>query len=150
MTTSDFRTTLVVDQSPKEVFKAIKNVRGWWSAEIEGNTDSLHDEFTYHYKDIHNCKMKLMEVVPDKKVVWLVMDNFFNFTKDQTEWKDTRISFEIAKRKNKTEIRFTHLGLVPQHECFNICSNAWTEYIQQSLLSLITTGKGRPNPKTIK
>jgi len=26
--------------------------------------------------------MKLTEVIPGKKVVWLVSDNYFNFTKD--------------------------------------------------------------------
>ncbi len=78
---------------------------------------SLH----YHYEDVHRCKMKLIEVVPDKKVVWLVMDNYFNFTKDKSEWKGTKITFEISKKDNKTQIRFTHLGLVPEYECFDIC-----------------------------
>jgi hypothetical protein len=146
MTTSDFTTTLLVDQTPKEAFDAINNVRGWWSEEIEGSTDKLNDEFTYHYQDVHHCKMKLIEVVPDKKVVWLVMDNYFNFTKDKSEWKGTKISFDISKKDNKTQIRFTHLGLVHKYECFDICSKAWSQYVQQSLLSLITTGKGQPNP----
>jgi hypothetical protein len=33
------------------------------------------------------------------------------------------------------------------YECFDICSNAWTTYIQKSLRDLITTGKGKPNGK---
>ena len=66
----------MVDQTPEEVFNAINNVRGWWSEEIEGGTDKLNDEFNYHYKDVHISKMKLIEVIPDKKVVWLVMDNY--------------------------------------------------------------------------
>ncbi len=86
--------------------------------------------------------MKLIEVIPYKKVVWLVLDNYFKFTKDQSEWKGTKINFEISKKGNKTQIRFTHLGLVPEYECYDICKNAWTQYIQQSLFSLITTGKG--------
>ena len=71
MPASDFTTALLVDQSPKEVFNAINNVRGWWSEEIEGGTEKLNDEFTYHYKDVHRCTMKLIEVIPDQKVVWL-------------------------------------------------------------------------------
>ena len=91
--------------------------------------------------------MKLIEVIPDKKVVWLVLDNYFKFTKDKSEWKGTKIIFEISQKDNKTQIRFTHLGLVPEYECFDICRDAWTNYIQNSLCSLITTGKGQPNGK---
>ena len=96
-------------------------------------------------EDVHRCKMKIIELVPDKKVVWLVLDNYFNFTKDKTEWKGTKIIFEISEKDNKTQIRFTHQGLVPEYECFEICENAWTQYIQKSLTDLITTGKGHPN-----
>jgi hypothetical protein len=141
----DFTTTILVDQTPKHAFDAINHVRGWWSEEIEGGTEKLNDEFTYHYQDVHNCKIKLVEVIPDKKVVWFVLDNYFNFTKDKSEWKDTKVVFEISEKDNKTQIRFTHLGLVPEYECFDICQNAWSQYIQKSLYILITTGEGQPN-----
>ncbi|MDE3144182.1 MAG: SRPBCC domain-containing protein [Bacteroidota bacterium] len=147
MKTADFTTTLLVDQTPKATFDAINNVRGWWSEEIEGGTDKLHDVFLYHYKDIHVCKMKLIEVVPDKKVVWHVLDNHFSFTKDKTEWKDTIISFEISEKDNKTQLRFTHVGLVPEYECYDVCHDGWSNYINNSLRNLILTGKGQPNPK---
>jgi hypothetical protein len=154
MTTADFTTTILVDKTPKEAFNAINNPREWWSEEIEGSTNKLNDEFKYHFEDIHRCRLKLVEVIPDKKVVWLVMDNYFKpgifnsndgYTNNKSEWTDTKISFEIAEKDNKTEIRFTHLGLVPEYECFDACSNGWTHYIRESLLSLITTGKGQPN-----
>jgi hypothetical protein len=145
MKTSDFSTTILVDQTPKEAFDAINNVRGWWSEEVEGSTDKLHAEFNYHYEDVHRAKVKIIEFIPNEKVVWHILDNYFNFTKDKSEWTDTKISFEISKQGNKTQIRFTHLGLVPAYECFDICSNGWTQYIQHSLFSLITTGKGQPN-----
>lgn len=44
------------------------------------------------------------------------------------------------------QVRFTHAGLVPAYECYDVCSNAWGEYITGSLRKLITTGKGEPNP----
>jgi len=145
MKTTDFTTTLLVDQTPNEAFKAINNVRGWWSEEIDGNTEKLNDEFKYHYEDVHRSQMKLIEVIPDKKVVWFVVDNYFKFTKDKSEWTGTKIIFEISKKDSKTQIRVTHAGLVPEYECFDICSNAWTHYVQESLRDLITTGKGQPN-----
>jgi hypothetical protein len=147
MKDQNFSATIMVDQTPEAAFAAINNVRGWWSENIEGGTAKLGDEFTYRYKDVHSCRMKLTEIVPSKKVVWLVLDNHFNFTKDKSEWKGTKINFEISEKSDKTEIRFTHLGLVPEYECFDVCSNAWGSYLNGSLRSLITTGKGKPNPK---
>jgi hypothetical protein len=147
MKNQNYSISFAVDQSPEQVFNAINNVRGWWSEEIEGNIDKLGDEFTYHYNDVHHCKMRLIEVIPHKKVVWLVVDNYFNFTEDKNEWKGTKIIFEISKKRDQSEIRFTHWGLVPEYECFNVCSNAWSSYMNGSLRSLITTGKGKPNQK---
>lgn len=143
----DFTTSISVDQSPEQVFTAVNDVRGWWSEQIEGGTSKLNDVFIYQYKDVHLSKMKLVEVIPNKKVVWHVLDNYFNFTKDKSEWIGTNIIFDISQKDGKTQLRFTHQGLVPQYECYNICFDAWTSYIQGSLKKLITTGKGRPNTK---
>src|SRR5690242_10849163 len=104
MENQNFTSVILVEQSPKEVFNAINNVRGWWSGEIEGDTSKLHDEFTYHYQDVHRCKMKLTEVIPDKKLVWDVLDNYFSFTKDKGEWIGTKIIFEISTQNNKTQL----------------------------------------------
>jgi len=147
MNSNDFTTVITVDESPKEVFNAINNVRGWWSENIDGRTDELNAEFLYHYKDVHICKLKIVEFIPGKKVAWHVLNNHFNFTKDKSEWKDTKIIFEITELGGKTQMHFTHKGLVPQYECYEVCFDAWTSYIQGSLKSLITTGKGKPNTK---
>jgi len=147
MTAQNFTTGFTVDQTPAEVFAAINNVRGWWSGEIEGSTDKLGAEFTYRYRDIHFSRQKIAELIPGKKVVWLVSDAQLNFVNDKSEWIGTQITFEIANKDDKTEVCFTHLGLVPDHECYSACSNAWSSYITGSLRSLITTGKGQPNEK---
>jgi hypothetical protein len=147
MKDQNFATAFTVDQTPEEVFAAINNVRGWWSGDpgIEGSTDELGDEFTYRYKPHHYSKQKITESVPGKKVAWLVLDSQLNFVKDKSEWKGTKVTFEIAKKGDKTEVRFTHVGLVPEYECFDSCSGAWRSYINGSLRSLIT-GKGQTNP----
>jgi predicted small lipoprotein YifL len=147
MNKQDFTTSIEVSQSPSTVFNAIKNFRGWWSDDIEGETGKLNETFFYHYKDVHLCKLKLIEAIPDQKLVYQVVDNQFNFTKDKTEWIGTKLIFDISKDGEKTKMQFTHEGLVPEYECYNVCTDAWTSYIQGSLKSLIETGKGKPNPK---
>lgn len=147
MTNSDYTTSIIVDQSPEEVFAAISNVRGWWSEEIEGSTDQLNDEWNYHYQDVHRCKMRVTALVPGQKIVWQVMDNYFSFTKDKEEWKGNKMVFEISRQAHQTKLQFTQMGLVPENECYDICENAWDTYIRKSLYSFITTGEGQPNGK---
>jgi hypothetical protein len=147
MKSQHYTTAFAVDQTPEEAFAAINNVRGWWSGNIEGSTDRLGDEWTYRYKDIHYSKQKITELVPAKKIVWLVLDSYLNFVEDKTEWNGTKVIFEISKKGDKTEVRFSHLGLTPEVECYDVCSNAWGGYVNSSLRNLITKGKGQPNRK---
>jgi hypothetical protein len=142
MATTNFTTTLRVNQTPNEAFNAVNQPQNWWSGEIEGSSLKLNDEFTYRYKDFHMSRQRVVEMIPDQKVVWLVTDSQINYTEDINEWTGTKISFEIMEKGGKTELRFSHLGLVPEIECFDSCSGAWTQLIQIGLFSSITTGKG--------
>ena len=149
MENKSFTATIIVNKDETTAFNAIQNFRGWWSEEIEGNTNKLNEEFFYHYKDVHLCKLKLIEAIPGKKLVYLVLDNEFNFIEDKTEWVNTKLIFELSHSSpgNQTVIQFTHEGLFPDHECYKVCNDAWTGYITKSLRSFIDTGKGTPNPK---
>jgi hypothetical protein len=142
---NDFTAIFTVDKTPEEVFAAINNVRGWWSGEIEGGTDKLGDVWTYRYQDIHYSTQEITEFVPGRRVVWHVLDSFLNFTEDRAEWTGTDIAFDISPNNGQTELRLTHVGLVPESECFDNCSNAWAFYVKGSLRDLITTGQGQPN-----
>ncbi len=147
MSNQNYTTSFTVDQTPQEVFAAINNVRGWWSGEIEGDTDKLGAEFTYRYEDVHRSTHKITEFVPGKKVVWHTTDSQLSFLKDKTEWYGTDIVFEIARKGNQTELTFTHVGLVPGIQCYGDCSGAWGFYINERLRNLITTGVAEPTQK---
>ena len=147
MANKSYSSTILVNTSAPDAFTAIQNFRGWWSQEIEGNTNKLGETFFYHYKDVHLCKIRLVEREENKKLVYQVLDNEFNFIKDKTEWLNTRLIFELQPLGDKTEITFTHEGLVPEYECYAVCQDAWTSYIQGSLKEFIETGTGKPNGK---
>ena len=150
MKTQNFTTTILVDRTTQEAFDAINDVRGWWSGEIEGRTDALGAEWTYSYKKLHRTTQKITELVPGKRIVWHVTDSQINFVRDKSEWDGTDIVFEIAKKGDKTEICFTHVGLVPAIECYDGCSGAWGFYVNESLRNFIANGKGTPNPDSRK
>jgi uncharacterized protein YndB with AHSA1/START domain len=145
MKNQSFTNAFTVDQSPEEVFKAITNVRGWWSGEVDGDTDKIGGEFTYRYKTFHKSTQRVTELVPAKKVVWHVSDAELTFFKDKKEWIGTDIIFEITRKEGKTELRFTHVGLVPTFECYGDCSGAWGALVGGNLRNLITTGKDQPD-----
>lgn len=142
-----FTTRFTVEQTAREAFGGIVDVRGWWSESVEGDTDRAGAVFDYRFQDVHRCRVRIAELVPDRKVVWHIEENYFNFLEDQAEWTGTDVVFEIEETDSGTEVRFTHIGLVPQYECYDVCANAWGGYINGSLKSLIEAGQGQPNPK---
>jgi hypothetical protein len=143
----DYSITISANITARDAFNRINSVSKWWTENLEGHSQKLNDEFTVRFGDIHYSKQRLIEVIPDKKVVWLVTDSNLSWLENKHEWTNTKISFDITNKDNKTQIEFTHLGLVPGIECFIDCSNGWNQYINQSLLSLLTTGKGQPDPR---
>lgn len=142
-----FTISFLTDKTTQQAFEAINNVRGWWTENLEGDSHKLNDIFEVRFGDVHYSKQQITEIIPGKKVVWLVTDSRLNFLKDKTEWTNMKIVFEIAEKGKQTEVRFTQLGLLPEIECYNACSNAWNDYVQNSLRNLIDTGKGQPSRK---
>ena len=141
---SDFTVSFAVPQSADEVFAAINDVRGWWSGDIDGSTDELGAEFTYQYQDMHRSKQRITEFVPGRRVAWRVLEGYIDFVKDKAEWTGTDITFDISPSATGTEVRFTHVGLAPEAECFETCSSAWGFYISSSLRDLITQRQRSP------
>jgi len=149
MENQNYTTAILVNKSPEKAFEAVNNVRGWWTENIKGNTQKLNNEFEVRFGDVHFSRQKLIEFIPDRKVVWLVTDSKLSFVKNQQEWTNTRIIFEVSESNGQTLVRFTHLGLVPEYECHEACSGAWSGYIHDSLKELIETGEGKPEPKVV-
>ena len=142
----NFTLSFVVDQTPDEVFNAINNVRAWWAGRIEGETDRLGAQFRYRYADLHNSLQRITELVPGRRVAWHVDEGYLSFVDRTDEWTGTDIVFDIVPLPGMTEVRFTHVGLAPQRECFDSCSDGWTRFIMGSLRRYITTGQVQPTP----
>jgi activator of Hsp90 ATPase-like protein len=144
MKKQDYTAIIAVNATPQKAFNAINSVTKWWTDDLQGSSQKPGDEFTVTFGDMHVSTQKLIEVIPDKKVVWLVTYSKLSFIEDKGEWTNTKISFEIIDNDNKTEIHFTHYGLVPEAECYNSCTKGWDYFIKGSLFKLLTQGKGTP------
>ena len=146
METANFTLSMTTVQTQEDVFRAIMNVRDWWSGyyseEIHGSTEKLNDEFTFRAADgAHFSKQKLVEVVPNEKLVWLITESKFTFIEKGDEWTGSKLIFDISSKNGKTKLVFTHEGLTPEVECYNACAPGWTQYLQNKLLPLIDSPK---------
>ena len=142
MTKSNFTVTLLCKKAPASIFQTLLNVRSWWSGlyfeEFTGSSEKIGDVFTFKAGDgAHYTEQKLIELIPDKKIVWLVTESELIFLEKMDEWKGTKLIFEIAQQKENTEVKFIHEGLTPMSECYDSCAPAWTQYIQTKLFPLI-------------
>jgi hypothetical protein len=143
MSINNFTVTILVKQTPTEVFNAINKPQVWWSHSITGSPEKLNEEWNYNFADNHITKLKTIELLQDQKVVWLVLENHFKNAKDQSEWVGNSITFEISKQEDKTKLIFTQIGLVPTYDCYKNCEWAWTGFVKKSLQSLISTRLGQ-------
>jgi hypothetical protein len=142
----DYALTLTLSQSPIEVFNAINDTPSWWSGEIVGDTDKLNAEFTYQVAGVHFTRQRVTELVPGKKIVWHVTEAKIDFVQNTGEWKGTDLVFELERKGDQTELRFTHRGLSPTYECYDNCSSAWSTLVTGNLRRRIETGEPQPSP----
>jgi hypothetical protein len=147
VTSQNVTPAFVVNQTPKQAVAAITDAGGRWSGEIDGSTDELGGEFTYCDHDVHSSTQKITELIPGQTVTWHVVDADLTFTEDHHEGAGTDITFDVAAKGDRTEVRSTHVGPVPGFACYETCSNAWGSSIKNSLRNLTATGGGAPNPK---
>lgn len=141
--TASFTTTISVDAAPRDAFDAINDVAGWWG-KITGSTTAVGDEFVYLVPEVHYCGFRVTEIVPESRIAWRVTGSYLDVVAEKHEWTGTTVRFDIEENGLGTRIRFTHEGLEPEDECYDVCSNAWGMFVNGSLKAFIETGAGNP------
>lgn len=144
----NYHRTITVDATSAEAMKKISQINNWWKHDFTGSAEKLNDEFTVLFGDLNGEKsfvnFVVNEFVPNKKTVWKVSDCNLPWFKDKKEWNNTEVVFEISSDNNKTQIDFTHIGLVPGVEFYEACEKGWDGHVTNSLVSFINDGKGNP------
>ncbi len=143
---ADYTASITVNADANTAQQAISKVAEWWTAGYTGHAEKVNDVFTVTFGETF-VNFKVTEVVPGKKIVWKVTDCYLHWQADKKEWNNTEIVWEIVPDGNSTTISMTHVGLVPEVECFENCREGWDFYIRESLFKLLTEGKGVPDLK---
>ena len=135
MANQNFQYSFTTSKKIDEVFTHLIDPKNWWvglfSETIAGKSHLINDEFSFRAGEgVHYSNQKLIERVVNKKISWLVTESNLSFLKNTNEWAGTKICFDLEKEGNNIKITFTHDGLMPQIECYDNCSSAWTQYLQ--------------------
>lgn len=144
MSDNDYTNEFWVDQSPTRVLAVIGEVGAYWAppgnlanATIEGMAGRQGSEFIYRDRGFEYCKFRVTEIVPERRIVWEVLDARLNGVEDRDEWTGTHVIFDLIPEHNGTRLRFTHRGLTPSLECYRECSRGWNGVIADSLQALL-------------
>ena len=143
MNQQNYQCSIAADFTPNEAFEAINQVNAWWAKNFEGSAEKLNDVFTVHFGETF-VTFKVTESIPGKKIVWDVTNCYLPWLKDKTEWNGTAVMFEISAFGDETQVTMTHIGLVPEVECFGACEAGWNEHFKGSLFKLLTEHAGVP------
>lgn len=145
MEKTNYKCSISVKTNANETVNAINNVKEWWVKNTEGTSEKLNDIFVVRFNAEAFVTFKVTEFTKDTKIVWTVTDCFLPWLKDKTEWNNTEAVFEVYTKNGETKIDFTHIGLTPEIECYDMCVKGWDQYVKGSLSNLLNEGVGQPS-----
>ena len=142
MGNNDFNCSISVKINADEAIKKISHVPEWWGITFTGSAEKQNDKFIVKMGGDSFFDFTVTELMPGKRVIWLVTDCYMPWYSDKKEWANTRLIFDLDENNGETTLHFTHEGLTPNIECYKDCEPGWTHWIKTSLFSYLTTGKG--------
>lgn len=147
MEKNDFNCSIAAKISASDAIKKISKVPEWWGVAFTGSAEKQNAQFTVKMGGDSFFNFTVTELIPGKKVVWLVTDCYMPWYSDKREWAGTKLIFDLSEDNGVTTLTFTHEGLTPNVECYKDCEPGWTHWIRTSLFSYLTTGKGQLKTK---
>jgi hypothetical protein len=127
-------------KTPDDVFDHLTDLSKWWPEEFEGESIKLDSEFVLRTGDSHYSKNKVIEFVPERKLVWLVTEGIRKI--DNFEWTGTKMIFELTPQGDHTQLKFTYDGVVFEDESdrlVQICDMT----VKELFYNFIVNGAGK-------
>jgi hypothetical protein len=141
-TKNSFNSSISAKISANEAIEKISKIPEWWGVTFSGNSEKQNDKFVVRMTGDSYFNFTVAELIPGKKVVWLVTDCNMPWYSDKKEWTNTKLIFDLAENNGETTLNFIHEGLTPEVECYKDCETGWTHWIKTSLFSYLVAGKG--------
>ena len=140
---ANYSVEIEVAKPLNDVFNHVIDLSKWWPEEFEGENIRLNTEFVFRIGDMHYSKNKIVEFVPNKRVVWVTTES--KRKTDNFDWTGTKFIFELTPKGDHTSLKFTYDGIVLDNESdrlVQICDMT----IKELFYNFITYGKERfPN-----
>jgi uncharacterized protein YndB with AHSA1/START domain len=147
VTMNNYQSELSLSASMSAVYEALttpNGIRNWWTTSCEVGT-SVGEMITIRFGQTYKV-MRIEDLIPETEVCWRVIDAHLSVPglARTSEWIGTTIIFHLSSTTTSTTLlHMKHLGLTPQVECYDICSQGWTQFLG-SLKSYLETGSGTP------
>jgi uncharacterized protein YndB with AHSA1/START domain len=135
----DFTSVKTIAARPERVLSALttpEGVAGWWGT-TSGSAAAVGDVLEVGFGTTRVVTMDVASLEPGR-IEWFVQR-----APHTPEWDGTTILFELTPAADGTELRFRHVGLTPQFECYEMCHAGWTHYLA-SLAAYAERGVGDP------
>ena len=137
---ANYTVEIEVAKSPDDVFNHVINLSKWWPEEFEGENIKLNTEFVFRTGDGHYSKNKVVEFVPNQKVVWLTTGSIRKI--DNFDWTGTKMIFELTPKGDNTLLKFTYDGVVLENESDRLVQIS-DMTIKEIFYNFIVNGKGK-------
>ena len=133
----------IKSSSPTAVYSALATIEGlsaWWTSDTTGES-KIDGAIAFRFGPAGGFDMKILELVPGKRVSWLVVDG-------PVEWIGTKIYFDLKQEDDYAIVLFKHEGWKEPVEFMHHCSTKWATFLL-SLKALLETRKGAPHPDDV-
>lgn len=129
-----------INASPRAVYEALTNLdrlSSWWTNDTTGET-GIGGVIHFQFGDRGFFDMKVLELEPEKRVVWEVIEG-------PKEWIGTKVVWDLKPQGEGTTILFKQQGWREPVEFMHHCSTKWASFLF-SLKAHLESGKGGPYP----
>jgi len=98
MEKKNFQSSISAKISANEVIKKISNIPSWWGVTFSGSSEKQNDKFIIKMSGDSFFNFTIAELIPGKRVVWLVTDCNMPWYADKKEWANNKLIFDLNEK----------------------------------------------------